>query len=130
MKQFTLQGLVTTLMVFVLSIALANAQSSSKSKSIVGAEVHEYYLYLDSVNTKEDVEKVEALIRSHKVVTFFLGDKFPVRYFHLKTNKSITQKEFENWINTTSYKLFAFGEGEAALEFILLEKLKRKKKQS
>jgi hypothetical protein len=107
----------------------SNAQSSYKSKTIVGAEVHEYYLYIDSVNTKDDVEKVEALIRSNKVVTYFIGNKFPVRYFQLKTSKSITQKEFENWIKATQYKLFAFGEGEAALEYVLLEKLKLKKKK-
>lgn len=119
------------LVVFFLFIGAyfnSNAQSSSKSKTIVGAEVHEYYLYLDSVNTKDDVETVEALIRSHKEVTFFLGNKFPVRYFLLKTNKPITQKDFTNWIKTTQYKLFAFREGESALEFVLLEKSKRKKK--
>jgi len=114
---------------FLLVGAFSNssAQSSSKSKTIVGAEVHEYYLYVKGVESRNDVLVVEKTVRAKSGVTFFLGNRYPVRYFLLKTNKPITSQDLEKWFINTKYKIAAFGEGEASQELALLAYLKNRK---
>lgn len=90
-------------------IAQANTSFGQTQKKQDPA-VHDYYICLSGITTPADIERVENSIKEKQGVTFFQGDKYPVRYFILKTTMPLTQEEFNSWLskdNTIQY----FGEG-------------------
>lgn len=81
--------------------------------------VHQYYIYLNGVNSKDDVIYLEDLIQKKEGVAYFLGNRFPVRYFLLKTKNIIDETEFSAWIGS-KYQIAYFKEGQEAREGALL----------
>ena len=71
----------------------------------------DYYLSITGVNTKNDVKAFESLIRSHKEITYFLGDRFPVRFFLLRSSTIITKDVINSWLLNTPYHLIYIGTG-------------------
>ena len=107
------------IVLFLLLSATVCSVIKSQTKpeiSSSGQRLYTYYLYIKGINSKEDVIKTEQKIRINKEVNFFLGVRYPVHYFTLKTNTPITKKQFISWLKNTPYSLFYFGEGEESLE--------------
>ncbi|MFT3910617.1 MAG: hypothetical protein QM737_14420 [Ferruginibacter sp.] len=73
---------------------------------------HDYYIVLSGIKRPADLEKIESSILKKEGVTFFMGDRLPVRYFTLKSVKPVSQEEFTSWIAELSlYKVEFYGAG-------------------
>ncbi len=86
------------------------AQSTTNSKTTTPAE-HEYYTFITGLDTKDKVIDFENKIRLKKGVTYFLGWRFPVIYFLLKSTTPISEADFKEWINDKDIKVNTFSEG-------------------
>ena len=45
-----------------------------------------------------------------------MANRFPVRYFLMKSDRLILLNEFERWINNWSYQVMFYGEGNKGRE--------------
>ena len=75
----------------------------------------EYYIYISGVTERGDVLSLQELIQKKDGVSFFMAERFPVRCFVLKSNRSITEAEFKKWI-PEKYIVKSFGQGNPAKE--------------
>ena len=89
----------------------------------------DYYISIAGVNSRSDVMKLESLIQKKEGVLFFMADRYPVRCFILKSNRSVNEKEFTGWLKPFSYKVESFGTGNEGKEnaYILYNKHKKSK---
>jgi hypothetical protein len=83
----------------------------ASAQSVADRGKYEYYLFVSGVDSKSDVERFEGLINSRPEVGYFLGDRFPVRFFLLRSNYLITKDEFISWIKGEKYIVEYFGLG-------------------
>jgi hypothetical protein len=88
---------------------------------------HVYYMYISGITKGEEVAALEDLIQHKSGVTYFLSNRFPVRYFLLKSMNPVTQSDVESWIGN-KYKIEFFGLGEQAKEGALIAYFKSTKK--
>lgn len=100
-----------TLIIFLVLLC-----NFGRAQNIKPDEKSSYFIYLSNVSTREDVLSLEQLIKTKNGVEYFMAERFPVRYFMLKVNHSITQQEFESWIVKKKYKVMSFGFGVAGKE--------------
>ena len=75
----------------------------------------EYFIYISGVTERNDVLTIQELIQKKEGVHFFMAERFPVRCFVLKSNRTISEAEFKNWI-PGKYVVKSFGEGNRAKE--------------
>jgi hypothetical protein len=75
----------------------------------------EYYIYISGVNERNDVLNLQASIQKKQGVEYFMAERFPVRCFVLKSNRSISQIEFSGWL-PAKFTVVTFGEGDRARE--------------
>ena len=80
----------------------SNAQQDSATTTTT---VHEYYVLIQGVNTKEDVKLLEKLVGTQEGVTSFSSKDFPVKFFILRSTRAISRKRMEVWVNKNSYML-------------------------
>jgi len=107
-----------------------NAQSQhSKKEQLSQSSTYQYYIYLNGINSKDDVRNLENSIQKKSGVTYFLGNRYPVRYFLLKSNKAITQSTFANWVGS-KYQVLYYQEGEYANEGALMTGINLNKKKT
>jgi hypothetical protein len=95
--------------VFIVTIFFFNGVSFSQATPNTGQ--YEYYMSISGVNSKDDVRKIEKMISDKEGVSFFMANRFPVRYFLLRSTKLIAQQEFSAWLVNTSYQLKYMGIG-------------------
>ena len=91
------------------SINTSKAQAISTTKTITSSE-HEYYMFISGLDTKDKVIDFENKIRQKKGVTYFLGWRFPVVYFLLKSTTTISEADFKEWVNDKDIKVNTFSE--------------------
>jgi len=105
----------------------ANCQKAKRIDSTQKLDVYEFYMYLSGVETKQDVLAIEEKVNKINQVSFFLGDQFPVRYFHLKAKNYISKATFESWIDP-KYKVeyYAFGKNASEGALVLFNKNNKK----
>lgn len=103
-------------------------QSHAQNKAVTKAD-HEYYINILGVKSRQDVLNIQEWIAKKPGVNFFMARKYPVMYFVLRSQNSISQETFANWLNTTVYKIEQFGEGETGLEKATLIGKKHRKIQ-
>lgn len=121
-------------MIFILVALLsgfsynANCQKAKNVDSTKKLDVYEFFMYISGVETKQDVLVIEEKVNKINQVTFFLGDQFPVRYFHLKAKNYISKSTFESWIDP-KYKVEYYGFGKYAYEGALVLFNKNNKNQ-
>ncbi len=101
----------------------------SKKEQLSLSSTYKYYIYLNGINSKEEVRNLENSIQKKSGVTYFLGNRYPVRYFLLKSNLTITQSTFANWIGS-KYKILYYQEGEYADEGALMTGINLKNKKT
>ncbi len=86
---------------------------------------YEYYISIKGIKSKSDVAFIEDKIMQEKGVTFFLCDRFPVRYCLLKSDLSITKTQFDSWLDKSKgYKLLFFGLGIESKESAIVASMK------
>ena len=85
----------------------------------------EYYISLSGIETSSDVEKFQTKIEKKSGVLFFMGNRYPVRYFMLRSSREISLMELKTWISP--YDLQFFGEGEKGHEEVVMRYNKIKK---
>ena len=83
---------------------------------------------MKGINSKEDVSNLENSIQKKSGVTYFLGNRYPVRYFLLKSNNVITQSTFANWVGS-KFQILYYQEGEYANEGSIMTGINLKKKE-
>jgi hypothetical protein len=62
------------------------------------------------VKSKSDVIQIEELVRKKPGVKLFISDRFPVRFFLMKSDIEISKTDFQNWIGE-KYALLVYGLG-------------------
>ncbi len=97
-------------------------QSNAQQKLLVNQNntQHSYYIYLSGIKTKEQVQALESSIQKKSGVLYFLGNRYPVRYFLLKTSQEVSKGSFLGWIGN-KYMVDYFEEGEDKCEGALLQ---------
>ena len=72
---------------------------------------------------------LESLIQKKECVLFFMADRYPVRCFILKSNRSVNEKEFTGWLKRFHYNIESYGSGNEGKEnaYILYNKHKKTK---
>lgn len=113
------------LLYLLFSVALSSAKAQSQTTE---APVREYYMYLSGVNTRNDVEKIEAAIQKKPGVSYFLANRYPARYFLLKSANTLSSAQFAKWLDP-KYKVEYFGEGSPGKERAIMTGKKLKSKQ-
>lgn len=83
----------------------------AKGQSVQDRGKYEYYLFVSGIDSKSDVEHFEQIINVRPEVGYFLGDRFPVRYFLMRSNSLITKDEFVSWIKGEKFVVDYFGLG-------------------
>ena len=91
-------------------VIIHNSAFSQKNKT---TSPYEYYICISGVNTHADATILEDNVNKKSGVTFFRADRFPARYFTLRSDNIISRKTFSSWIDTNLYKIEFF---EAGLE--------------
>lgn len=79
--------------------------SDSKSKTYKT----EYYIYLSGINSREDVVSLESSIGKKNGVSYFMANRYPVRYFLLRADRTISVDEFKSWLPGNKFKVEVFG---------------------
>jgi len=107
--------LFSTLLLLLSSTFFSPTMAQTSSTETRQFSGHEYFLYLENADTRNEVMMLENRIQKKEGVRFFMADRFPVRYFRLRTERVITQDEFQRWVGR-EYPVLTFGEGDAARE--------------
>ena len=112
-------------MLIFLLVKVSSAQSAKTSNP--NSEVHQYYIYVSGITAKTDVELIETKIQKMAGVSYFLGNRYPVRYFLLKSPTQISKSTFASWIGA-KFKVEFFGEGDISKEDAILTGINLEKK--
>ena len=99
------------------------------SPSVITNTTFEYYISIDGATSRSDVLQLESLIQKKEGVLFFMADRYPVRCFILKSNRSVNEQKFTGWLKPFSYKVESYGTGNEGKEnaYILYNKHKKSK---
>lgn len=84
---------------------------------------NEYYIEIENVISKKDIEVLESEILKHKNVILFKSYLIPVKFCQLVVKKEITKQEFEKWIGNQVFKVSVFKNFKFTPAFILNKKL-------
>ena len=99
-----------SLLFFFAIVQPGNSFAQTQKEQL--STTHDYYIVLSGIKGPDDIEKIEGSINKKEGVVSFLGDRYPVRFFTLKSAKSVSQEEFTSWINELSlYKVEYYGAG-------------------
>ena len=119
---------ITTLLLFTLGINSLFSQKTAHRLSPT-TSTFEYCISISRVETRTDVLKLESLIQQKDGVLFFMANRYPVRCFILKSNRSINEQEFSGWLKPFIYKVESYGMGNEGKEkaYILYNKREKSK---
>ena len=112
------------LLLFVTGIFYLSSIAQSENK--VSSTTHDYYICISGITGPADIEKLETFVQHKEGITFFQGDKYPVRYFTLKSTSPVSREQFISWIDK-KLKVEYYGEGIASKEAAMLTYKKLKK---
>jgi hypothetical protein len=116
---------ILTVAIFILIVNQISAQQKlevlrKKTEPQVTTQyLHQYYIYISGITSRQDVITLESTLQKKQGVSYFLGNRYPVRYFLLKSENDISKATFISWIDpklTVEY----FEEGENSKEGAML----------
>ena len=90
---------------------------------------HEYYIRLSGINSRQDVENLQNIISKKKGIRFFMANRYPVRFFLMRSDHVITAAEFAHFLDNISASIEFYGEGEKGREQAILVYNKLKARQ-
>src|SRR6476620_6371784 len=105
-----MRKILVLLLVLLPCSLLIRAQGVNSTNPVSQAKF-EYYIRLSGVHSKQDVLFLQELIIKKDPVQYFMANRFPVRYFLLRTNRAVNAGEFNSWINNPAYHVDLFAEG-------------------
>jgi hypothetical protein len=116
---------ILTVTIFILIVNQVSAQqvvlktTQASQPPAPSQYVHEYYIYLDGITSVDEVEYLVDTIQKKSGVTYFLNNRYPVRYFLLKSKQSVDETEFAKWIGP-KFQIAYYKEGHEAKEGAIL----------
>lgn len=93
------------ILIGLLLICICQNKSVAQNSAPPVTTVHEYYVIIQGVNSKEDVKYLEKLIGKQKGVTSFSSKDFPVKFLILRSTVAISKEEIEGWLKASIYQL-------------------------
>ena len=105
--------------IFILYSTILPVQSNGYHPSGQLSD-HEYFIRISGIHTRQDVETIQNIIGKKEGVTFFMANRYPVRYFVMRSSRPISVKEFETFLNDRSLYIEFYGEGEKGREQAVL----------
>ena len=119
--------LMSCLLLIILSIRL-HAQTDSNNNAVT-QNPYEYYIRISGANTRDDVEFLQNFIVKKPGIIFFMANRFPVKYFLLRSDRALTAGQFGQWLNNRPYAIEFYGAGKKGLEeaVVLYNKTKTRK---
>lgn len=124
-KERMYKKLLVSAMLILCFVKFSGAQTAKTA--IARSEAYQYYIYVSGINSKADVEALETKIQKKPGVTYFLGNRYPVRYFLLKSPKEVSKATFSGWIGNR-FKVEYYAEGEFSKEDALMTGINLRKK--
>lgn len=121
-RQHTLKknsDMLKCLYLFLFFVLAQNSQSFAqhhRSELLNKTSTNDYYICISGINSRTDIETLENTIQKKTGVVQFLGDKYPPRYFTLKSTTPVTLEQFKSWIDTNRFKVEFYGNGISNLE--------------
>lgn len=100
-----------------------NAQlfaQDNHQKTVAEVAKYEYYIYISGIQTREDVLNLQSVISEKQGVTYFMSNRYPVRYFTLRSVYSINQSTFKSWLPHSKFVVEVFGNDPASKEKAIL----------
>ena len=87
---------------------------------------YQYYLRISGIRSREDVINIQNSIGNKPGVVFFMANRYPVRYFLLKSDHQVSANEFRQMLNNPGLHIDFFGEGNKAREqaIVMYNKIK------
>ena len=110
----------------LLLVSVSFVASAQQGKSFPYSS-HEYYIIISGITSRHDVENIQEIVAKKTGVSFFLANRYPPRYFLMRSERIISIKEFEQWIDKKSFKIGFYGEGGKSREEAILAYNKSKK---
>ena len=98
----------------------------AQTSPLKSAPGFEYYICINGIQTREEVLNLEKNIVKQQNISFFKANRYPVRYFLMKTEHPISIVEFRNILNNSSLDIEYYGEGKKARENAIVLYNKRK----
>ena len=116
------------LLICILTLFIEGTTSAQNIESTQPSQksIYEYYIRLKAIHSRNDVIQMQQLIQQKPGVVYFMANRFPVRYFRLKSEIPITPTILENWLGNSAYQITSFGMGTQAKENAILQYNKSK----
>jgi len=96
-------------LILITFFSLATQAQITASNSKSNSYKIEYYIYLAGITSREDVVLLESSIGQKAGVSYFMANRYPVRYFLLKADRTISVEEFKSWLPGNKFKVEVFG---------------------
>lgn len=109
-----------SLVIISFAFPFTTAAQQTKGATIIPSARYDYYIAISGIKEKTDVIAIENAVSNKPEIMYFMADRFPVRYFLLKSNVAVTQSQLTLWINNSAYKIEYFGLGAKAREEVIL----------
>lgn len=108
------------LLFFILFFTATNTRLCAQEAAHDSASAYEYYICISGINSRQDVEDIQNNISKKTGVRFFMANRYPARYFLMRSNRLITRNEFDHFLNNPLFSILFYGEGKKAREQAIL----------
>lgn len=112
--------------IFSLFVLGTTRSQNISNTHLAQKSVYEYYVRINAVQSRHDVISLQQLIQQQPGVIYFMANRFPVRYFLLRSEIPVTMPMLESWLNNKSFGITSFGAGIQAKENAILQYNKTK----
>lgn len=99
---------ILPLLLFTFMSLATRAQTTTNNSKSKSYKI-EYYIYLSGINSREDVVSLESSIGKKTGVSYFMANRYPVRYFLLRADRIVSLEEFKSWLPGNKFKVEVFG---------------------
>lgn len=99
---------ILPLLLFTFTTLAGQSQTTLNDSKSTSYKI-EYYIYLSGITSREDVMTLEASIGKKTGVKHFMANRYPVRYFLLRADRTISIEEFKSWLPSAKFKIEVFG---------------------
>lgn len=89
-------------------------------RAITPVNSHEYYIRIRGIDTRQKIVNIENNISHKPGVTFFMANRYPVRYFLMRSDYPVSVHEFSFFLSDPSHWIEYYGEGKKSREHAVL----------
>lgn len=95
------------------SYAQARPQNSQEN-------IYEYYIRIAGIHSRENVLQLQNQVIKKPGIRFFMANRYPVRYFLLRSDHVISQRDFQTMLGNPHFSVEFYGEGSKGKEQAIL----------